>query len=174
MRLATVVLLIIVCILGIATLTMVYQDKPEYADGEPTAIVQDWLRNSQEAAASTSPGTPATEEIPGNTDRKPADEDRGEVIWKEEYLGEGKWLVSKAALPSDYSETELTFNEWISQTKGWDVTRLQEYSSDLSPEDQEAFQEHLRTYNPGQQAVDILEEWHVYEHTGLVEEVHDE
>jgi len=174
MKFAVPIMLFVACILGIVALVVVTYDNPEYADGEPTAIVQDWLRKNQEVSSSTTPVTAPAEITLGGIKIEPANEDRGEVIWMEEYLGKGKWLVSKAELPSTYSETELTFDEWIAQTRGWDANRLQEYASDLSPEDREAFQEELRTYNPGQLPVDIFNEWYIYEHTGLVVEIQDE
>ncbi len=172
MKLASTVMLFVLCIFfGIGALVMITRDNPQYAAGEPIAIVKDWLGKHQ-AFSSSSPVMPSKENTTGGT-KKPA-EDMAEVAWTEEYLGHGKWLVSKVELPSNYSETDLNFEEWIAKTRGWDADRLKEYASDLSPEEQEAFQEELRTYDPGQQPVDITDEWYVYEHSGLVEEVKDE
>lgn len=174
MKLAGVLLLFALCILVVIALVLITHDNPEYADGEPIAIVQDWLRNNQETSSSMSLAATPTEETLGGIKPEPADEDPGEVIWMEDYLGDGKWLVSKAELDSTYNETELTFDEWIAKTKGWDANRFKEYKSDLSPEDREAFEEEYRTYNPEQLPVDIVDKWYVYEHTGLVEEIQDE
>jgi len=152
MKYVTALLLLALTAMGAVIMGSLLRDDPEYADGEPAAIVQDWLARQ--------PSVPSSNVTAGKLD------------WTEEYLGQGKWLVSKVALSSGYSKTELTFEEWIAKTKGWDATRLAEYASDLSPEDQEAFQEQLRTYNTGPgPSVSIIEQWYLYESSALVQRV---
>ncbi|OGN89301.1 MAG: hypothetical protein A2Z74_00095 [Chloroflexi bacterium RBG_13_46_9] len=163
MKYVTAIFLFVLTIIGAVTMGFLIRDNPQYAVGEPTAIVKDWLQK-QGVLSSSVP----TDEAAENT------EEESETFWTEEYIGNGKWLVSNAILPSGYSETELTFEEWISRTKGWSATRLQEYADDLSPEQREAYQEQLRTYTSEQsQYVDVLEQWYVYEKSGLIEKVQD-
>ncbi len=153
MKYVTALLLLVLTAMGAVLMGALLRDDPKYASGEPTVIVQQWL-SKQPAAAS-------------------ANVTDGKVDWTEEYLGHGKWLVSKVALSSEYSKTELTFEEWIAQTKGWDASRLTEYASDLSPEGQEAFQEQLRTYNSGPQPGSTIDKWYLFETSGLVQRVPD-
>ncbi len=154
MKYVTAILLFVLAAMGAVTMGSVMRDDPKYAGGEPTAIVQDWLVKHGPVATSN------------NT--------LGRIVWTEDYLGHGKWRVSKAALSSGYSKTELTFEEWIARTKGWDAARLTEYASDLSPEEQEAFQEQLRTYNGGApSSATVIEQWYLYETSGLVQRVPD-
>lgn len=157
MKYVTSILLLVLCLMGGITMRELFLDKPQYAEGEPTSIVKNWLAK-QPAAASTPAGT-TRKEIPENT------------TWVEDYLGSGKWQVTQAVLSSGYSESELTFEEWIAQTKGWDANRLKEYASDLSPEDEEAYNEHLRAYDPGHESLNVLEQWYLYEKSGLIEPV---
>lgn len=173
MKYVIVLLLFALCIMGAVTMGFLIRDNPQYADGEPIAIVKDWLQRQQLVSSTTAFAVGSTDQPTIITENDLANEDQDKTIWMEEYLGNGKWLVSKATLSSGYSKTDLTFEEWIAKTKGWNVTRLTEYVSDLSPEDQEAFQEHMRTYHPGQQPLNILEKWHIYEKSGLVEKIQD-
>lgn len=159
MKYVTAFLLLVLCIMGAVTMASLIRDTPQYADGEPVAIIKEWLQKYPVPLESVL------------TDTEPA-EVESETIWTEEYLGKGKWLVSHAVLPSEYSESNLTFEEWIAKTKGWSATRLDEYASDLSPEEQESFREQMRTYNSGQsEYVDVLKQWYVYEKSGLVEQI---
>ncbi len=152
MKYVTALLLLVLAVMGAVTMGFLLRDEPQYAGGEPTAIVKAWL--------SGQPSVPSSNVT------------QGKVVWTEDYLGHGKWRVSKAVMTSGYSKTELTFEEWIAKTKGWDATRLTEYASDLSPEEQETFQEQLRTYSSGPQAASsIIEQWYVYESSGLVQRV---
>lgn len=160
MKYVTAFLLFAICVIGIFAIAIFMQDKPTYAEGEPAALVKEWLKTQPEAS-----GTIVTA---GYTDV-----DENSDVWLEKYLGDGKWIVSKADLPSDFSKSDMTFEEWIAKTKGWDAARLTEYASDLSPEEQESFQEELRMYNSGQSTVDVIDQWYVYENTGLVEAVID-
>lgn len=145
--------------MGVVSMVLLLRDTPQYADGEPIAIIKEKLQ--------TSP-TPL-ESAPTDTVKVVEESD---TIWTEEYLGKGKWLVSNAVLPSEYSRSDLTFEEWIAKTKGWSATRLQEYASDLSPEEQESFREQMRTYNSGQSKyMDVLDQWYVYEKSGLIEKI---
>ncbi len=86
MKFAVPVMLFVACILGIVALVVVTYDNPEYADGEPTAIVQDWLRKNQETSSSTAPVTAPAEETSGGTKAEPENEDQSEVFWMEEYI----------------------------------------------------------------------------------------
>ncbi len=160
MKYVTAIFLFVLTILGAVTMGFLIRDNPSYAVGEPTAIVKDWLQKHGVLSS------------PILTDEATGTMIENGTFWTEEYTGNGKWLVSNAVLPSGYSETELTFEEWISRTKGWSATRLKEYADDLSPEQREAYQEQLRTYTAEQpQYIDVLEQWYVYEKSGLVEKV---
>ena len=159
MKYVTALLLLVLCFMGVVTMVLLIRDTPQYADGEPIAIIKDSLQ--------TYP-TPS-ESPPMDTITVVVE---SETIWTEEYLGKGKWLVSNAVLPSEYSQSDLTFEEWIAKTKGWNAVRLKEYASDLSPEEQESFSEQMRTYNSGQsEYMDVLDQWYVYEKSGLVEKI---
>jgi hypothetical protein len=166
MKYVTAFLLVVICAIGLVALVLLTRDKPQYADGEATAIVKDGLHKQNTALAA-----------PAGTD-SPAgiisliDEAQPQSVWMEEYKGRGKWLVSKADLPES-GDSNLTFEEWIAKTKGWDEKRLAEYASDLSPEEQHTFQAQLRTYSSGQQDMDVIDKWYVYENSGLIEEVQD-
>jgi hypothetical protein len=165
MKYITVVLLIILCMIGVVALVLINRDKSQYADGEPTAILKNWLERQPINTLAISVNASTSLDID-----KVIVDDQGQAIWTEEYLGNGKWLVSKANLPASNNEN-LTFEEWIAKIRGWDENRLNEYESDLSPEDQYTFQAQLRTYNSGQQDSDAIEKWHIYEKSGLVEKV---
>ena len=173
MKYVTTILIFILCIIGVVATVMMTRDTPQYADGEPTAIVKDWLQKQPPALSSATQvfGSENNNTLLAGISSENGEQDK--IIWTEEYLGSGKWMVSKATLPSEYSETNLTFEEWISKTKGWNASRLKEYESDLSPEARETYQEQLRTYSPGQQLVNIIEKWYIYEKSGLVEKVQD-
>ena len=159
MKYVTALLLLVLCFMGVVTMVLLIRDTPQYADGEPIAIIKDRLQKYPTPSESTPTDTIAVIV-------------ESETIWTEEYLGKGKWLVSNAVLPSEYSQSDLTFEEWIAKTKGWSATRLQEYASDLSPEEQESFREQMRTYNSGQsEYMDVLDQWYVYEKSGLVEKI---
>lgn len=159
MKYITALLLLVVCIIGAVTLAFIIRDTPQYADGEPIAVIKDWVEKQPGLSSSVLTNT-AKADIESKT------------MWTEEYLGKGKWLVSNAVLPAEYSRSDLTFEEWIAKTRGWSAARLTEYASDLSPEEQESFQEQIRTYNSGQaQYMDVLEQWYVYEKSGLVEKI---
>jgi hypothetical protein len=152
MKYATAVLLFVLTVMGAVTMGFLIRDVPQYAEGEPIAIVKDWLQKQQILSSTI------------QTDLTQNPNEDASTIWTEEYQGKGKWLVTSAVLPSGYSESDLTFEEWIARTKGWSASRLAEYADDLSPEKREAFQEQLRTYNSGQlQYLDVVEQWYVYE-----------
>jgi len=154
MKYVTAFLLLVLAAMGAVTMGSLLRDDPKYADGEPTAMVRDWLGRQPTVSSSNVTA--------------------GRILWTEDYLGHGKWRVSRATVSAGYSKTELTFEEWIAKTKGWDAARLTEYASDLSPEEQEAFQEQLRTYNSGpQQSVSITDQWYLYEASGLIQRVPD-
>jgi hypothetical protein len=164
MKYLSVLLLLVLTIMGAVTMTFLIRDVPQYAAGEPVAIIKDWLL--KRAVPSSS--------LPTDISPENSQEDENEIMWTEEYLGKGKWLVSNAVIPSGYSESELTFEEWIAKTKGWDANRLKEYADDLSPEARESFQENMRTYTSGQpQSVDLINQWYVYERSGLIEKVEE-
>jgi hypothetical protein len=166
MKYITAFLLVVLCVIGAIALILFTRDNPQYADGEPTAIVKDWL--SKQPAGLATPVSINT--VSGVISA--SDEGQVQAIWMEEYLGHGKWQVSRANIPDTNGQT-MTFEEWISRTRGWDENRLNEYASDLSLEEQHTFQEQIRTYSSGQQGLDILDEWYLYEKSGLVDEVQD-
>ncbi len=165
MKYVTAFLMVVLCVMGSVALVLFTRDNPQYADGEPTAIVKDWLAKQPKDVL---PATDGASVAPGTDGVAPANEEQ--PVWTEEYAGNGKWTVSKASIRTDYSKTDMTFEEWIVKTKGWDANRLTEYASDLSPEDQKVLQENLRTYNSGQPDIEIKQTWYVYEKSGLVEE----
>ncbi len=153
MKYVTAFLMLVLVTMGAVIMGSLLRDDPAYAKGEPTAMVRQWL-----AKQSLSLSSNVTED---------------KIVWTEDYLGHGKWMVSKATVSADYSRTELTFEEWLARTKGWDAARLAEYASDLSPEDQEAFQEQMRTYSSAapQQSVSMKDQWYFYETSGLVQHI---
>jgi len=165
LKYVTAFLLFALCVIGALALILITRDNPQYAAGEPVAIVKDWSQKQQAMLTSDTSFV--------NSEYNGTEVAENSAIWTEDYLGHGKWLVSRATLTSGYSKTEMTFEEWLATTKGWNSSRLAEYASDLSPEQQETFQEHLRTYAPGQQFADTLEKWHLYEESGLVEKIQD-
>jgi hypothetical protein len=167
MKYITAFLLFVLCVIGIGALVLATRDNPEYSSGEPIAMVKDWLSKQQQSALSAPTGIDAAPEISSFINDDPE-----QAIWTEEYLGHGKWRVSKAIAFTSGSQ-DMTFEEMIARTKGWNETRLAEYVSDLSPEDQIAFQAQVRTYTSGQPYLDVLEEWYVYEKSGLIEEAMD-
>ncbi|HEX2975889.1 MAG TPA: hypothetical protein VHO68_08120, partial [Bacteroidales bacterium] len=93
-------MLVVLCLIGAIALILFTRDNPQYADGEPTAIIKDWLSKQPPITLSALDKITASASI--------LDEDQGPTIWMEEYLGSGKWLVERANLPSSNNEN-LTF-----------------------------------------------------------------
>ncbi len=166
MKYITAILLIVLCLIGALALLLVTRDRPQYASGEPIAMVKDWLNKQPKSTPSMTSYVNAALTV-----NIAAGEDQDESIWTEEYIGHGKWLVSKANIQANFSKTEMTFEEWNARTQGWDANRFTEYAGDLSPEDQQQFQAELRSYNSGQQDFTVTDEWYIYEKSGLIEAV---
>ncbi len=152
MRLLLITLLLLgIFILGIVAIVEVNEDDPLYADGEAIAIVQDWVHKGDNSSSY------GAQVLAQTTDG----------LWREDYLGHGKWLVSRAI---SWKTNDVTESDEGSNPKTEIEERLGEYTYDLSDEDRQSFQEGL--WEGYSKPLSLLQqpdiEWFVYEKTGLV------
>ena len=134
-------LLSLLLVLGVVTLIVLAHDNPAYSDGEPTAIVRAWLNKI----------TPTGENVTAG-------------IWDEEYLGSGKWVVSR---------TQISSGNWYDRWRQADVNNLREYTNDLPAEDLSTFRQGLWTTDHSDDLYES-QSWYVYEKSGLIVERDEE
>ncbi len=145
------ILLVLICILGIIALFFLSRDNPKFAEGEPTAIVQERL---------------LTGELMSSTNLTPEEiEKKFDVTWSEKYIGHGKWIVARQ-LSAKADFTNLL--EIMEEQRQSYVGRISQYTNDLPIDDRLSFLEGLWEY----EWISLLnqpdDEWYVYEETGIV------
>lgn len=234
----TKILLIAISIFGLVAFLVLTHDYPKYADGEPTAIVQEFLLKDkalhhivispspsiigigdkktytaeafnqydqnlgnvtadtafsiQSAAGGSWQNNVYTSEVEGlwtvtgkylgkvdtanlTVKFNPTQdelEDRESLVeenWDEEYLGHGKWIVTRQiSTKSGYNYYSIA-EYWDEQLQS-QIFKLREYTNDLPLDDKLSFQEGL--WEPKSQGLLVLTEqdkkWYVYEESGHV------
>jgi hypothetical protein len=146
-------LLSAILILGIIALVVFTRDNPTSSDGEPTVIVKSWLAKvSPSGENTTTAGGLLLEET-----------------WNEDYLGSGKWVVSRIRTYEPQIDSLEDLAKWFDRWRQLDVNKLREYTYDLPPEDLATFQEGLWTTDSSDDIYDRLREsWYLYEKSGLI------
>jgi len=234
----TKILITALSIFGLVAFLVLIHDYPKYADGEPTAIVQEFLLNDKEfhhivislspaiigvgdkktytaeafnqydkslgdvtadttfsvqsAAGGSWQNNVYTSEVEGlwtvtgnylgkvdtanlTVKSNPTQEELEdkeslvEETWDEEYLGRGKWVVTRRiSTNSGYNYNSIA-EYWDEQLQS-QIFRLREYTNDLPLDDKLSFQEGL--WETKSQGLLILTEqdkkWYVYEESGHV------
>ena len=124
--------------LGAVGLIVFAHDNPAYSDGEPTAVVRSWMSKMATLADN------ATEET-----------------WDEDYLGGGKWVVSRTQINDSVN--------WYDRWRRADLNNLREYTSDLPAEDLSTFRQGLWTTDHSDDLYQT-QSWYLYEKSGLIVE----
>jgi hypothetical protein len=141
-----------ILILGIIALVVFTRDNPASADGEPTIVVKNWVAKTLPSGENTT--------IPGTL---------LEETWNEDYLGSGKWVVSRHRTYEPRIESFRDIEEWINRWRQMDVNKLREYTNDMPPEDLVTFQEGLWTTDSSDDLYQRRRDsWYFYEKSGQI------
>jgi hypothetical protein len=140
-------------ILGIIALVIFTRDNPVYSEGEPTVLVKSWLAK----VSSSADNITAAEGL------------RFEETWEEDYMGSGKWVVSRTRTYEPQFDSLEDLEKWFDRWREMGVVKLREYSADLPPEDLSTFQEGLWTTDQSDDLYQSdLDSWYLYEKSGLI------